>query len=206
MKLIVGLGNPGRDYLYSRHNAGFMALDILSEKLGITVEKRAFGALIGEGRVSGEKVILMKPQTYMNLSGESVLEAVNWYKLPLEDLIVVYDDVDLPLGEIRVRPKGSAGTHNGMRNIIYMLQRDAFARVRIGIGKAKEGWDLRDHVLAKFDQDEQEAAFKALKNAADAVTMLLSGGMDEAQKAYNIKAAKRNPQEADKAAPEESNG
>ena len=99
MKLIVGLGNPGRDYLYSRHNAGFMALDILSEKLGITVEKRAFGALIGEGRVSGEKVILMKPQTYMNLSGESVLEAVNWYKLPLEDLIVVYDDVDLPLGD-----------------------------------------------------------------------------------------------------------
>ena len=193
MKLIVGLGNPGRDYLYSRHNAGFMALDILSEKLGISVEKRAFNALVGEGRVKNEKVILMKPQTYMNLSGESVFAAVNWYKLPLSDLIVVYDDVDLPPGEIRVRPKGSAGTHNGMRNVIYMLQDDGFARVRVGIGKAKDGWDLKDHVLAKFDKPEQEDAYKALKNAADAVLLLLSGGMDEAQKAYNVKAAKRAP-------------
>ncbi len=202
MKLIVGLGNPGRDYLYTRHNAGFLALDILSEKLGISVNKRAFNAFVGEGRVENEKVVLMKPQTYMNLSGESVFAAVNWYKLPLSDLIVVYDDVDLPVGEIRVRPKGSAGTHNGMRNIIYMLQDDGFARVRVGIGKAKDGWDLRDHVLAKFDTAEQEDAYKALKNAADAALMLLAGGMDEAQKAYNVKAAKRTAPEADKASGE----
>ncbi len=205
MKLIVGLGNPGRDYLYSRHNAGFMALDLLGEKLGISVAKRAFNALTGEGRAEGEKIVLMKPQTYMNLSGESVFAAVNWYKLPLEDLIVVYDDVDLPVGEIRVRPKGSAGTHNGMRNIIYMLQDDGFARVRVGIGKAKEGWDLKDHVLASFDKPEQEEAFKALKNAADAVMTILTRGMDEAQKAYNVKAAKRvQAREEDKAAPAES--
>ncbi len=193
MKLIVGLGNPGRDYQFTRHNAGFMALDLLSEKLGISVSKRAFGALTGEGRVDNEKIVLMKPQTYMNLSGDSVFAAVNWYKLPLEDLIVVYDDVDLPVGEIRVRPKGSAGTHNGMRNIIYMLNDDGFARVRVGIGKAKEGWDLRDHVLAKFETPEQEDAYKALQNAADAVMTILSRGMDEAQKAYNVKAAKRAP-------------
>ena len=203
MKLIVGLGNPGRDYLYTRHNAGFLALDILSERLGISVEKRAFNALVGEGRAENEKIVLMKPQTYMNLSGESVFAAVNWYKLPLSDLIVVYDDVDLPVGEIRVRPKGSAGTHNGMRNIIYMLQDDAFARVRVGIGRAKEGWDLKDHVLGKFDKPEQDEAYKALQNAAQAVLTILSSGMDEAQKAYNVKAAKR-AQSPDKAEGDEA--
>lgn len=185
MKLIAGLGNPGREYLYTRHNAGFLTLDILCEKLGINLTKNAFNALVGEGRDAAEKLVLIKPQTFMNLSGESVSAAVNWYKLPLSDLIVVYDDVDLPLGEIRVRPKGSAGTHNGMRNIIYMLQDDGFARVRVGIGKAKEGWDLKDHVLGKFAEQERDAAFSALRDAADAVLTLIRSGMDEAQQEYN---------------------
>lgn len=199
MKLIVGLGNPGRDYLYSRHNAGFLALDILAEKHGIVLAKRAFRALSGDGRIGSERIILLKPQTFMNLSGESVRDAVNWYKLPLEDLIVVYDDVDLPLGEIRVRPKGSAGTHNGMRSIVYQLQDDGFARVRVGIGKAKEGWDLKDHVLAAFEQPERETAYAALKNAAGAVELVIEKGMDEAQKAYNIKAKNREKPSEDNA-------
>ena len=139
MYLIVGLGNPGAKYQFTRHNTGFNAVEVLAQRLEIRLDKLKCKARIGEGRLGDERVVLAQPQTYMNLSGESVRELLNWYKCPLEHMIVIYDDIDLPPGRIRIRAKGSAGTHNGMRNIIYQLGRDDFPRVRIGIGRQPEG-------------------------------------------------------------------
>ena len=134
MKIIAGLGNPGREYESTKHNVGFMTLDLLADKLGISISKEKFKALIGEGRIGTEKIILVKPQTYMNLSGESIREVVGFYKIDIEDLIVIYDDIDIPAGTLRIRSKGSAGTHNGMRSVVYQLQEDGFPRIRVGIG------------------------------------------------------------------------
>ena len=145
MFIIIGLGNPGRRYENTRHNIGFITVDQLAEKHGIRINKIKHKALVGEGIISGHKVLLVKPQTYMNLSGQSVREVVAYYKPKLSNLIVVYDDVDLPMGRIRIRPSGSAGTHNGMRSIIYDIQRDDFPRVRIGIGGERK-MRLADYV------------------------------------------------------------
>ena len=149
MYIIAGLGNPGKKYENTRHNMGFTAIDLLAEKFGIKVNKLRFKALTGEGRIAGQKVLLIKPQTYMNLSGESVRMALDYYKEPPENLIVIYDDIDIPTGSIRIRKKGSAGTHNGMKSIIYDLQFDDFPRLRIGIGTDRKE-DMIHFVLFNY--------------------------------------------------------
>ncbi len=183
--VIVGLGNPGNKYENTRHNIGFITIDAISKKYGIKVDRIKYKALVGEGEIGGEKVLLVKPQTFMNLSGESVREIAQWYKLPIENIIVIYDDADLSVGTIRVRPKGSSGTHNGMKSIIYQLQSDQFPRIRIGIGKAPYEWDLADYVLGRFNSEEAEQIGEAVVRAADAVKTLISSGVNAAMNLFN---------------------
>lgn len=184
MILVVGLGNPGRKYEHTRHNVGFDVVDILAQKNNISLTKLKSKARVGEGVIAGKRVALALPQTFMNLSGESVVGLVNWYKPQADEMIVCYDDVDLPEGKLRFRPNGSAGTHNGMRNILYLLGREDFARIRVGIGRPPEGWDLKDWVLAGYDTRElRETMFRAYMAAADAVEQWISGGVDAARKA-----------------------
>lgn len=179
MYIVVGLGNPGRKYEHTRHNVGFDVLEVLSQKYDIPIRKLRCKAAVGEGTIRGERVVLAQPQTFMNLSGESVVELMNWYKPEPEHLIVVYDDVDLPEGRLRFRPSGSAGTHNGMRNIIYLLGKENFPRVRVGIGRPAEGWDMKDWVLATYNTPElRKTMFDAYLNAADAVATLIGDGVD----------------------------
>lgn len=186
MYIIAGLGNPGVAYESSRHNAGFLALDALAAAEHIAVVKKAYKALIGEGRILNERVLLVKPQTYMNRSGESLQSVLSYYKLPVNRLIVLYDDVDLPVGELRIRAQGSAGTHNGMRSIIAQLSgAEDFARVRIGVGRQQPGRDLAAHVLSKPAAEERALLQEAYENAADAVRMIVSGDILEAQAKYN---------------------
>lgn len=181
MYVIVGLGNPGRKYERTRHNAGFDVLELLADRLRITTTRLRCKALVGEGAISGERVALAWPQTFMNLSGESVVQLVNWYKCDMDKLIVVYDDTDLTPGQIRVRPKGSSGTHNGMRSIIYLLGRDDFPRVRVGIGRPPQNWDLADFVLTGYaTRDERETAFGAYDRAAQAIEMIVREGVSKA--------------------------
>jgi PTH1 family peptidyl-tRNA hydrolase len=187
MFVIAGLGNPGSKLDKTRHNMGFDAIDLMAEKYNIKVNKLKHKALIGDGTINNEKVLLVKPQTYMNLSGESIREAMEWYKVPVENLIVLYDDVDIPIGRVRVRPSGSSGTHNGMKSVIYQLQSDAFPRVRIGIGRAPEGWDMADFVLGKFSPEERKAVDSALANAVDAAVTIISSGVEKAMGIYNGK-------------------
>ncbi len=142
-------------------------------------------ALLGDGRISGKRIILVKPQTFMNLSGESVREILEWYKVPVENIIIIYDDVDLPVGKLRLRPKGSAGTHNGMRSVIYQIESDEFPRIRIGIGGPPEGWELADYVLSKFYGDDKKKIEEAIVNAADAVEAIIMLGIDMAMNKFN---------------------
>ena len=151
MYIIAGLGNPGKRYENTRHNIGFIALDLLAERNDIKINKIKHKALVGEGRISGQKFLLVKPQTYMNLSGQSVREVMEYYKEEIDRLVVIYDDIDIPSGTVRIRKKGSAGTHNGMRSIIYDLKSDQFPRIRIGIGNNRKG-DLRDFVIGGFSK------------------------------------------------------
>ena len=182
MYVIVGLGNPGRKYAHTRHNVGFDVLEILADKYDINMVKLKCKAVVGEGFIRGKKVALCQPQTFMNLSGESVVQLMNWYKPEDDQLIVVYDDVDLPEGKLRFRPKGSAGTHNGMRNIIFLLGKDNFPRVRVGIGRPPEGWDMKDWVLANYDTPElRKTMFDAYNNAADVIAELIENGVDAAR-------------------------
>lgn len=182
MYVIVGLGNPGRKYEHTRHNVGFDVIEILSQKYNIPLMKLKCKAVVGEGMIRGQKVALCQPQTFMNLSGESVVQLVNWYKPEEDQLIVIYDDVDLPEGKIRFRPSGSAGTHNGMRNIIYLLGRENFPRVRVGIGRPAEGWDMKDWVLATYQTKElRQIMFDAYNNAADVVAELIEKGVESAR-------------------------
>lgn len=184
MYVIVGLGNPGRQYQHTRHNVGFDAIDILSDKLSIRVDKIKYKAVIGEGNYKGEKIMLVKPQTYMNLSGESVMKICNYYNLKMENLIVIYDDIDTDFGKLRIRKKGSAGTHNGMRNIIYLLQKDDFPRVRVGIGKPERG-DLKDFVLRRFGKEESDIISDCLERAAQSVLSIIEEGADKAMNQFN---------------------
>lgn len=186
MYLIVGLGNPGKKYELTRHNIGFETIELLSKRLDIPVNKTKFKALIGEGRIGNEKVVLAKPQTFMNLSGESVVAMMNFYGVDPEHLIVIYDDIDTAPGKIRIRKKGSAGTHNGMRNIIFLLKKEDFPRVRIGIGKQVHG-DLADYVLSRFGKDEIPVMGEALDKAADSVMMMIEKSVDEAMNQFNAK-------------------
>jgi len=183
--IVVGLGNPGPRYDNTRHNVGFDTIDMLSCKYGIKVSKLKHKALIGDGKIEGKKVILVKPQTFMNLSGESVRDILDWYKIPIKNLIIIYDDIDLEPGKIRVRPKGSSGTHNGMRSVIYQIQSEDFPRVRIGIGKAPEGWDLADYVLSKFNADDRKVISESICKAADAVVTIVKSGVETAMNKFN---------------------
>lgn len=183
--LVIGLGNPGTKYEFTRHNVGFLTMDLLAEKYGIKISKLKHKALLGDGDIEGQRVILAKPQTFMNLSGESVRELADWYKVPMEKVIVVYDDVDLALGKIRVRQGGSSGTHNGMKSIIYQLQQDTFPRVRIGIGRPPENWDLADFVLSKFTNEEKTTISESIKRASLAISTIIAEGTEEAMNRFN---------------------
>lgn len=203
MKIIVGLGNPGREYENTKHNVGFLTIDILAEKLGIKVNKIKFKALVGEGFHVGEKVILVKPQTYMNLSGSSVREILAFYKPDIEDMLVIYDDIDLPMGNIRLRPKGSAGTHNGMRSIIHDISDDGFPRLRLGIGGERKG-DLANYVLAGFKGDDKKAIEEAIVKAADACKCFIEHDLNKAMVDYNTKKPKPEKKKKEKPPTEEA--
>lgn len=183
--IVVGLGNPGSRYDNTKHNVGFETIDLLAKRHGIKVSKIKYKGLWGDGIIDGKRVILLKPQTYMNLSGESVLEAVNWFKPEINKLILVYDDVDVEMGKIRIRPKGSSGSHNGMKSIIYLLNRDEFPRVRIGIGKPPPYFDMADYVLSKFNKDERITIDESLLKATNAIEELIKNGIDSTMNRYN---------------------
>lgn len=184
MFVIVGLGNPGNKYDGTRHNVGFHTIDLLGKTHDISVNKLKHKALYGEGRIGLEKVMLVKPQTFMNLSGESVIDIVNYYKVPTENIIVIYDDIDLDVGKLRIRKQGSAGTHNGMKSIIYHLQNDQFPRVRIGVGRP-ERQNLADFVLGRFSNEEEPSIREAIERSAVAATAIVSEGIDKAMNKYN---------------------
>lgn len=190
--IIAGLGNPGPEYEDTRHNCGFLTIDILAEKLGIPINnKKKFKADYGEGKASIDgkdvKIVLLKPYTYMNNSGESVEQAVNWYKTDVAHLIVIYDDIDLDPGAIRVRPKGSAGSHNGMKSVIKHLADESFPRVRVGIGKKPEKMDLAAYVLGHFGKEDKEIMTKSFNAAADASLCIIRKGAEKAMSDYNGK-------------------
>lgn len=186
MYLIVGLGNPESDYAKTRHNMGFNVINKLSEKYGIEVTKNKFKALYGQGIIEGEKVILVKPQTFMNLSGEAVVEFVNFFKIPEENLIVIYDDFDTEPGKIRIRKFGTAGTHNGMKSIIGILKTEKFPRVRIGIGKpTDEHIDMITHVIGFVSEEERKVLEEGVKKGAEAVSEIMKNGIDSAMNKYN---------------------
>lgn len=191
MYIIVGLGNPGRQYVHTRHNAGFDAVDLLADKYGIEVDTLKFKALCGKGMIEGQKVVLAKPVTFMNLSGESVRQLLDFYKIDeKEELIVLYDDISLEPGQLRLRSKGSAGGHNGIKSIIAHLGHQEFKRVKIGVGEKPPGYDLADYVLGHFPKTEREAFEDALGRAAEAVAVMLTKGMDAAMNEFNKKADK----------------
>lgn len=188
MFIIAGLGNPSRKYEGTRHNVGFEVIDRISEKYNIPVDTKKHLALIGKGIIDGQKAVLVKPQTYMNLSGESIRSVVDFYKIdPSQELLVIYDDVSLDTGQLRIREKGSAGGHNGMKNIIAHLGTQIFPRIRIGVGEKPEGYDLADYVLGHFSRAEQAQMEKGYDRAADAVSMILSGDTGGAMSMYNRK-------------------
>lgn len=191
MIIIAGLGNPGKEYVNTRHNAGFMAIDELARRHGIDVSEKKHKALMGKGSINGHKVILAKPQTYMNNSGESLRELFDYYKPDAEtEIIVIYDDITLDVGGIRVRKKGSAGGHNGMKSIIAHLGTENFQRVRVGIGEKPARMDLADWVLGHFHKEDTDALNEALKETGNAVEMLLEGDVDNAMNRYNKKVAR----------------
>lgn len=186
MYIIVGLGNPGREYAGTRHNVGFGVVEKLAEKENISVLEKKHRAIIGKGVIAGQKCILAKPLTYMNLSGECVRQMIDYYKVDeTSELIVVSDDVSLEPGQIRIRRKGSAGGHNGLKNIIAHLGHDSFIRVKMGVGEKPRGWDLADYVLGKFSQKDMEVVEEAAERAADAIYMIISEGPDAAMNCYN---------------------
>lgn len=186
--IVVGLGNPGLTYAHTRHNAGFEVTDVLSRRWDAPLRKLRCKGLVAEVTVQGRRVVLCQPQTFMNLSGECVGELLQWYKAPLDHLLVIYDDIDLPLAKLRVRKGGSAGTHNGMRSILAHVPGQDFPRVRVGVGAKPEGWDLADWVLSRYAiREEQEAMAQAFLNAADCVETWLEHGIDEAMQRFNRK-------------------
>jgi PTH1 family peptidyl-tRNA hydrolase len=185
MYVIVGLGNPGDRYAATKHNIGFITIDYLAEQHSIKMNKIKHKAIIGEGTIGGEKILFVKPQTFMNLSGQSVMDIIKFYKVPMSNLIVIYDDIDLPVGKVRIRPNGSSGTHNGMRNIIYLLNNQEFPRVRIGVGKQPDYMDLADYVMTKFNGEEKPLMEEAIKKSAAAVTEIVKSGINSAMNQYN---------------------
>lgn len=184
MKIIVGLGNPGNEYSGTRHNVGFMAVDELARHLGIQSWKKKNQALIAEYR-GPEPMVLVKPQTFMNLSGVAVGELARWYKVAVEDIIVIFDDMDLPIGRLRLRMKGGSGGHKGIESLLTHLPKDNFARIRIGIDRPQTGWQVVDHVLSVFKAEEQPFLKEAIIKAAEAAECVVQQGLDKAMNVYN---------------------
>lgn len=187
MYLIAGLGNPSRTYEGTRHNIGFTIIDVIGNKFGIDVTTKKHKALVGRGIIDGMRVILAKPQTYMNLSGESIREIADFYKIEPENIIIIYDDISLDVGQLRIRKKGSAGGHNGIKNIIAHLGTQEFPRIKVGIGNKPEGWDLADYVLSKYSKAEQEALEEASEGVIGAVKLMLMDDIEAAMNKYNAK-------------------
>lgn len=187
MLAIVGLGNPGEKYAHTRHNAGFDVIDILSQKLNIPVKKLKCHAVLGEGLLeNGQKLALIKPQTFMNLSGQCVVEALSWYKITPREMLLIVDDIDLPFGQVRIRGKGGPGTHNGLRHIVQCTGTGDFPRVRVGMGAPPPEWDLADWVLGKFaDEAARKTAFDAYMLAAEAALCWAEHGIDLTMNRYN---------------------
>ena len=187
MHLIVGLGNPTKQSEGTRHNVGFETIDRIAAENQIRVEEKKHKALYGSGYIEGEKVILAKPQTFMNLSGESVRELSDYYKIPAENIIVIYDDISLDVGQLRIRKKGSAGGHNGIKNIIANLGTDVFPRIKIGVGEKPKKYDLADYVLGHFSKEDRELMEEGYDRADHAVGMILNGEIEAAMNQYNRK-------------------
>ena len=188
MYLVVGLGNPGKQYEATRHNMGFDTIDQLVEDYNVPQGGVKFNAMYGKAMIGGEKVILMKPLSFMNLSGGPVREMVNYFKIdPETELIVIYDDIDLEPGQLRIRKQGSAGGHNGIKDIIRQLGTEKFLRIKVGVGAKPKGWDLADHVLGRFSTEERKLVDEAIEKAAKAVDIMISQGADAAMNEYNRK-------------------
>ncbi len=185
MELIVGLGNPEADYSKTRHNMGFNVINELAEKYNIEVNKKKFDSLYGEGMIEGKKVILLKPQTYMNLSGDAIIQVVRFYKIPMENIYVIYDDMDIEPGQIKIRKKGGAGSHNGMKSVVNNLQTEEFARIRVGIGTPKDKQDAISYVIGAIPGEEIEVLNKGVEQAAEAMVSILKEGIDKAMNTFN---------------------
>ncbi len=183
--IIAGLGNPDRKYENTRHNAGFMTIDALSEKYDVRVDRIKYKSLCATVNMEGKKVLLMKPSTYMNLSGQAVTEAMAFFKIPPERVLVILDDITQPVGHLRIRRKGSDGGHNGMKNIIYLSGSDQFPRIKVGVGQKPPQWDLADWVLSSFTQSEQSDVEKAVDNACQAAALIVNGQIDKAMNLFN---------------------
>ena len=188
MYIIAGLGNPTKEYDNTRHNIGFAAIDALADKYGISVSDVKNKALMGKGVINGNKVMLLKPLTYMNLSGEAIRAAVDYYKIDEKsELIVIYDDISLDVGQLRIRKKGSAGGHNGIKNIIAMTGTQNFMRIKVGVGEKPKGWDLADYVLGRFSTEDRAKVEEAIGHAMDAAVLMMQGEVDKAMNDYNSK-------------------
>lgn len=195
MYIIAGLGNPGKQYEGTRHNIGWQVIDALADKYSIRVLENKFKGLIGKGMINGEKVILVKPLTYMNLSGECIGEIVNYFKIDETcELVVIADDISLDVGAIRMRKKGSAGGHNGLKSIIAHLGHENFIRMKMGVGDKPAGYDLADYVLGHFNKDENEILSESIKNAVLAIETILSDGIDKSMNLYNTKKESKKKQ------------
>lgn len=185
MKIIIGLGNPGRQYEDTRHNAGFMVVDKFAEKHGVDISKARFNALLGEVFVNGEKIVLVKPMTYMNNSGQAVGEVLNFYKPDLEDIIVVVDDIEIELGMLRIRAKNGKGTHNGLKSIFAHLKTDDYAKMKLGVGKFKRDMDLADFVLARPSKEDDEIIDDLIDRAVDALDEFTASPIDIVMNKFN---------------------
>lgn len=184
--LIAGLGNPGEQYAFTRHNAGFLALDEIAERAGIRVKSLKFKSLYGTGQIAGKKVVLLKPQTFMNASGEALRDAAQFYKIPMEKVIVLYDDISLDVGRLRIRRKGSDGGHNGIKSILYLTGSDQFPRIKLGVGKKPHPeMDLADWVLSRFTKEEGKLLEEAIDKAAQALELMIQDNTEEAMNRFN---------------------
>lgn len=209
MKIIAGLGNPGAEYAHTKHNVGFMLVDALAERFGVDAWRGKFDALVGEGRIGAEKILLVKPLTYMNESGRAIGPLLDWYKLAPEDLIVAHDDMDIAAGTVRLRRKGSAGGHNGIKSLLAHIGSEDFARVRLGIGRPLPGWTVIKHVLAPFPAEDAPKIQEAISYLLPAVECIVTEGIDMAMNRYNPrrkKAAKRAVQDETAGTMETSDG
>ena len=185
MYLIVGLGNPEEDYSKTRHNMGFNTINKIAKEYNIEVNKKKFDALYGEGFIENEKVILLKPQTYMNLSGKSIVQVVNFYKIPMENVFVIYDDIDIEPGKIKIRKKGSSGSHNGMKSVVAELQTEDFARIRVGIGKPEYKDDMINYVIGAIPEEEKNILDEGTTKAEKAMISIIKDGIDIAMNKFN---------------------